>query len=151
MRRAAGRTRINVTVDDVRRHNSVQLVIGNQRAENRHIFSSNVCFRARIARGFFMGIRRHRPVAREMFAGGFHARIVHTVNEARRHCQRDTWIVMIRTLTNCRANVSYVQHRGEADIDIHGDHLAGHQPACVLRQLTALFSTQQRSKRLCGG
>lgn len=80
-------------------------------------------------RGFFVRIGSHRPVSREVFAGGFHARGVHAVNDVTRHRQRFLRIFMIRTFADCGADVTDVQHRRKADIDVHGDHFAGHQPA----------------------
>jgi hypothetical protein len=48
------------------------------------------------------------------------------------------------------ADVPHIQHRREADINIHGNHFAGHQPTGFCGELTALFHPQQRGKRLRG-
>lgn len=74
-------------------------------------------------------IGSHRPRSREVFAGGFHARGVHPVNEVTRHRQRFLRIFMIRTFADCGADMADVQHWRKTNIDIHGDHFAGHQPA----------------------
>ncbi len=73
--------------------------------------------------------RQSPPVTREVFAGGFHARGVHPVNEVTRHRQRFLRIFMIRTFADCGADMADVQHWRKTNIDIHGDHFAGHQPA----------------------
>lgn len=98
-----------------------------------------------------MGVRRDRPVAREVFAGGFHASGMHTVNEARGHDQRFLRIGMIRTLANGGADMPDIKNRRKTDIDIHGDHFTGHQPARLLSQLSALFQPLQRGKDCAAG
>ena len=44
--------------------------------------------------------------------------------------------------------MTHVQHRSEADVDIHSNHFTGHQPASLLRQFSPLFRTEQRGERL---
>ena len=55
---------------------------------------------------------------------------------------------MIRTFADRGADVADVQHRRKANIDVHGDHFAGHQPAGLGGQFTPLFHPQQRGERL---
>ena len=55
---------------------------------------------------------------------------------------------MVRTLADCRADMAHIQHGCKADINVHRDHFAGHQPPGVLSQFAALFQTMQRSKGL---
>ena len=151
MRGAAGRARVDVAVDNVGGHNGVQSLLADQRTEDGHISGANFRFRARIARRLFMGIGRHRSVSRKVLTGGFHARSVHAVNKMTSYRQGFVRIVVIRTLANSGADMPNVQHRRKADINIHGDHFAGHQPAGLCGQLTALLHAEQRSEGLrCG-
>ncbi|MNS52661.1 hypothetical protein D3C72_853820 [compost metagenome] len=132
----------------MRGHDGVEFVVSNERTENGHIVGADFRLRPRIARRLFVGIRRHSAVPREVFPGGFHTGVVHSVDKTCCHRQGDLRIFMVRTLANRRADVPDIQHRRKADINIHGDHFARHQPACILRQLAALLRSQQCSKRL---
>ena len=150
MRRAAGRTRVNVGINDVGRHNRIEALLRNQGAENGHIPGANFRLSARVARRLFMRIGGYRAVAWEMLPGRLHARFMHTVNKAARDGQRLLRILMIRALANGGADVADVEHRCKADINVHSDHFAGHQPAGLRRQPAALFHSQQCSKGLRG-
>ena len=148
VRRAAGRTRIELRVNHMRRHNGIQTLLGDKAFEHRHIMVADNRCRPRIERRLFVRIGSHRPVSREVFAGGFHARGVHPVNEVTRHRQRFLRIFMIRTFADCGADMADVQHWRKTNIDIHGDHFAGHQPAGFGGQFAPLFHPQQRGERL---
>ena len=71
---------------------------------------------------------------------------MHTINKPAGNCQGFLWIGMIRTLANRRADMPDIQHWRKADINIHSNHFAGHQPTCLLRQFSAFFHSQQRSE-----
>ncbi len=146
VRRAAGRTRIELRVNHMRRHNGIQTLLGDKAFEHRHIMVADNRCRPRIERRLFVRIGSHRPMTREVFAGGFHARGVHPVNEVTRHRQRFLRIFMIRTFADCGADMADVQHWRKTNIDIHGDHFAGHQPAGFGGQFAPLFHPQQRGE-----
>ncbi|MNF14950.1 hypothetical protein D3C76_1358980 [compost metagenome] len=55
---------------------------------------------------------------------------------------------MERTFANRRTGVADVQYRGEADIDILGNHFRGHQPAGFLSQTPAFLGIVERRKGL---
>ena len=139
MRGAAGGTGVNVAVNNVGGHNSIQTLLADQRAEHGHIFRANFRFRTRIARRLFVRVCRHRPMPWEVLAGGFHTRAVHAIDEMASYRQRLVGVLMIRTLANSGADMSDIQHRRKADINIHSDHFAGHQPTGFCGQPAALF------------
>lgn len=89
-----------------------------------------------------MRIRGHCTVSREVFPGGFHSRLMHSVDKAAGDSQRFIRIVMISAFTDRGTDVADIENRRKADIDIHRDHLAGHQPTGLSRQRAALFHPQ---------
>ncbi len=132
------------------RHDGVQCLFGNQLAEDCHVMLTQRLFVPRIAWGLFMRIRTHRTVTRKMFAGGLHARLVHPGNKAAGDIKGDGRIGMERTVANRGADMTNIEYRRKADINIHGDHLGRHLPSRLLRQFTGGIQVVQRSKRLHG-
>ena len=135
----------------MRRHDRIQRALVEQRLENRHVVTTQRLQIARVARRLFVRVGADRAVAGKMLAGGFHARFMHAGDKAARHRQRNLRILMEGAVADRRADMAEVQHRREADVDIHGDHLRRHLPPCLLRQLAATLRIVQRRERLhCG-
>ncbi len=132
--REARRLGIDLWINNVGRHDGGQLFA--QLGERHQVMGTNLLEAALVIGDRDVGIRLGPAVAREMLAGGRHARAVHAANE-RTGQQRGTLRIRFERTgpDHGAALVIEIQHRGEAQVQANGQHLGGHDPAALLGQV----------------
>ncbi|APC20792.1 hypothetical protein BME99_10230 [Pseudomonas protegens] len=135
--REAGRLRVDLRIDDVRRHHCRQLLA--QTSKGQQVLGADFIQTALVIGDRHMGVGLGPAVPGKVLAGSGHAGAVHTADKRTGEQRRLFGVALESPAAHHRAAlVIKVQYRGEAQVQPHRQHLGGHDPATLLGQVLGI-------------